>query len=179
MQDIHDIHPPVDVGIDPVIFQAAAAAAALIILIVLAFFAYKRLTRRRKEGPKDQLLLPEPPPPFEQAMQAMKALDERPFTDLRLFYFELTAILKRYIGREYEARVPEMTSQEFGRFLSGLNLPRPVVDDLGQLMDASDHVKYAGSVPVRQMIEQDLSKGKGIIRGISEQLKSQIEEAHV
>ena len=97
MQDIHDIHPPVEVGMDPFILQAALAVLAIVLLSMLIFFLVRRYLKNRKVKGIDQNLLPEPLPPLEQAMEAIKLLKVRQYHDLRQFYFDLTAILKRYI----------------------------------------------------------------------------------
>lgn len=164
MNDIHDIHGPVQVGIDPLIVKLTALVAAGILLIVLLFFLVRRLMTRRKQVAENLLMLPPPLPPFEQAMRALDQLGARRFADLRWFYFELTAILKRYTGAAYGINAPEMTSQEFSRALAGLDIDCRTADRLSDLINASDQVKYAGDVPAEEMIRQDLSRTGQVIR---------------
>ncbi|MCJ7830180.1 MAG: hypothetical protein MUP74_02220, partial [Desulfobacterales bacterium] len=91
MTDIHDILPPVSVGIYapwlvPVLLTLAAAA-----ILAAAWWFWKK----RKQARAIETIVPELPP----EMTAMQALDE--ISDVRqlegrIFYFRLSTILRQY-----------------------------------------------------------------------------------
>ncbi|MBC2710473.1 MAG: hypothetical protein HGJ94_05585 [Desulfosarcina sp.] len=108
MTDIHDILPPVSVGIYapwlvPVLLALAAAA-----ILAVAWWFWKKYKKARII----ETIIPELPP----EMTAMQALDE--ISDVcrlggKTFYFRLSAILRQYVFGRFAVGAPEMTTEEF------------------------------------------------------------------
>lgn len=154
MQDIHDIRPPIQIGFDPMLLKIILILTAGIILLTLLFFLLKKYLKKRKQ-PKGILYLPAPMPPYEAALKALDQLMQREKGDPRLFYFDLTAILRLYIGRSFKINAIEMTSQEFIRGLNLLDLDKEVKTDVVRFLKLCDPIKYAGIVPEKNQVKKD------------------------
>ncbi len=170
MQDIHDIRPPIQVGFDPMLIKIVLMVLVGIILLVLLFFLIKKYFKKRKQ-PKDLKYLPAPIAPYETALKELELLSQTRILDARLFYFKLTAVLKKYIGRSYEINAVEMTSQEFIRGINRLNLDKEVKKDITGFYQRSDSIKYAGIVPEKDRAKEDLLFIKEKIHQIEEDQK--------
>ena len=155
MQDIHDIRPPVPVGFDPMLFKIVLMALGGILFLGLLLFLIKKWLKKRKQ-PKGLKYLPEPLAPYEAALKALDFLFQGEMVDPRLFYFDLTAVLRQYIGRSYNINAIEMTSQEFVKRINRLNLDKAVKRDIARFLKLSDPFKYAGIAPEKDRVKEDL-----------------------
>ncbi len=155
MQDIHDIRPPIQVGFDPMVIKTILMVLGGIILLVLLFFLIKKYLKKRKQ-PKDLKYLPAPVAPYESALKELELLFQTRILDLRLFYFDLTAVLKKYIGRSYGINAVEMTSQEFIKGINQLNLDKTIRKEIAGFHERSDPIRYAGIVPEKDRAKEDL-----------------------
>lgn len=169
MQDIHDIRPPVQVGFDPMLIKIILMVLAGIIVLGLLFFLIKKYLKKSKQ-PKDLKYLPEPMAPYEAALKALDLLFQREMIDPRLFYFDLTAVLRQYIGRSFNINAIEMTSQEFIKHLNRLDLDKGVKKDISKFFKLSDPFKYAGIVPGKDRAKEDLLSIKEKIHQIEKDL---------
>ncbi|MCK5695623.1 MAG: hypothetical protein KAH62_03295 [Desulfobacula sp.] len=179
MQDIHDIRPPVQVGFDPMVIKTILLVSGGIILLVLLFFLIKKYFKKRKQ-PKDLKYLPEPMAPYESALKELELLFQSRVLDPRLFYFDLIAVLKKYIGRSYEINAVEMTSQEFIKGINRLNLDQVAKKDIAGFHERSDPIRYAGIVPGKDRAKEDLLFIKETIHQIEKgliRLKKKKEES--
>ena len=118
MTDIHDILPPVSVGIDtswlvPVLLALAAAA-----MLAAAWWFWKKRTKVRAI----ETIVPELPPEMT-AMRALNEISDVQRLDSKTFYFRMSAILRQYVFGRFSVGAPEMTSEEF----------MPCIDRLGGL----------------------------------------------
>ena len=169
MQDIHDIRPPVQVGFDPMVIKTVLMVLGGIIFLVLLFFLIKKYFKKRKQ-PKDLKYLPVPMAPYESALRELDLLFQSRMLDPRLFYFNLTAVLKKYIGRSYEINAVEMTSQEFIKGINRLNLDKTVKKEIAGFHERSDPIRYAGIVPEKDRAKEDLLFIKETIHQIEKDL---------
>ena len=138
-------------------------------LSVVLLLAWRRL-RRQTCSEVPQLS------PFERAYLELDTLIERNLaeTDVKLFYVELTAIVRRYIERTTGVRAPEQTTEEFLREIGSFATFSP--DDrarLQQFLESADLVKFAGQRPDNQDIEQSFERAKAFI-GIQPQSASEV-----
>lgn len=168
MEDIHDIQPPVQVGIDPLFIKTALIIAGILILAGLLYLLIRFFLQKRKKPSESLRLLPPPLPPLEAALKAISDLENYQAPDLRWFYFQLTAILKKYMGRVFLFHAVEMTTQEFVKAIHKLNLGKDSLSQIIDLMDGSDRIKYAGDIPPEKMIHDDLARMKNIVIRVSE-----------
>jgi hypothetical protein len=162
MQDIHGIRPPVPVGIDPMVFKIMAAVLGGVILIFLLVYLIRKYLKKRKSI-QDLPALVQPPEPYQAAMKDLDRLALGKAADPRLFYFDLTAILRQYMGRSFHINAPEMTSQEFIRSIRAMDLGPDLGQDMARFQTLSDPIKYAGIIPEKDRANQDLSQIRKII----------------
>jgi hypothetical protein len=159
MTDIHDIRPPVPVGIDapwlvPVLLTLAGAA-----LLAALFFWWRRHRKKRTI----ETIVPELPPEMI-AKQALDGIGDVRGQDGKAFYFRLSAILRRYIFGRFGVGAPEMTTEEFLPCIDRLAIDRELARQLKQLCRAMDPVKFAGKRVDEKQMEQDLFFVRGFVR---------------
>jgi hypothetical protein len=176
MQDIHDIRPPVQVGMDPALLKAALIVLALVLLAVGAFFALGYFRRKRSTLKSNLPMLPPPPPPLEAALDGLNRLDDPMVADPRLFYFRLTEIIKRFLGKKFIIKAPEMNTQELIPALKGLGLDRELFSDIREFLLFSDRIKYAGEAPPSSAMEVHLTFARTFVTLVDQKLAGQKEE---
>ncbi|MEO1998481.1 MAG: hypothetical protein ABGZ17_24825 [Planctomycetaceae bacterium] len=94
-------------------------------------------------------------------------------TDVKRFYVELTAIVRRYLERTTGVRAPEQTTEEFLREISGFaTFTSDERERLQQFLESADLVKFAAQRPDKQDIEQSFERAKAFI-GIQPQAASE------
>jgi hypothetical protein len=167
MQGFHDIRPPVPVGLDPMMVKLLLILLGVLLLAGILFLLIRKWRKNRK-GPKDIQAVVLPLSPFEEAAKELDSLAQRSMDDPRLFYFDLTLVLKRYMGRTFGFNAVEMTSEELIREMARLRLEQAVRKEIVQFQVLSDPYKYAGVLPEPTLVKKDM----GLIR----QILSKIEE---
>ncbi len=165
MEDVHDIRPPVEVGFDPNILITIGWIIGAVLVFLLIFYFIKKWLKNRKK-PSDQKIVLPLIPPFEAAMKKIDLLMKKDRTDLRLFYFDLTAIFNDYIGKSFKFQAIEMTSQEFVKQLNQINLDINVKSDIVRFQAKTDPIKYAGTIPQKKQVEIDIGTIKNLIEKI-------------
>jgi hypothetical protein len=166
--DIRDIKPPVEIPLDwKQIALWAAAGAGLLALGTAGYLWYRR--RRRGKG-----LLPvrqEPPRPAHEiafeALARLEASDLLARGEVKIFYIEVSEIIRRYVEGRYGFVALEMTTEEL---LDGLRRAR-VAGEIYELfrvfLERCDLVKFAKYEPpvqshpeimalARQIVEQTM-----------------------
>jgi hypothetical protein len=157
MQDIHDIRPPVLVGMDPLFLRVALIALALLLLGGAAFLVYRYLRRKKSGANSNLLMLPMPLAPLEAALNELGRLDDSMGTHPRQYYFRLTEIIKRFVGRQFNIKAPEMTTQELVPVLRDLGIDRELFADTRDFLLFSDMIKYAGQAPSLSIMNEHLA----------------------
>ena len=176
MQDIHAIKPPVQAGFDPMILKIVLMVAAGAVILTLLFFLIKKLWQKKqqKNNPK---LLPAPLPPCETALKQLDLFINSSLSSPRLFYFDLTAILRNYIGQSFNITAIEMTSQEFIKNLNALDIDKKVKQKISKFVNLSDCFKYEGTIPSKNQTNKDLLLIREIILQIEKTIKKTTEKA--
>ena len=154
MQDIHDIRPPVQVGFDPMLIKIILMVLGGILVLAVLFFLIRKWLKTRKHS-KFLKYLPEPIVPYEAALKELDLLFQTRMVDPRLFYFDLSAVIRKYIGRSFNISAVEMTSQEFIKGINRLNLDKTIKKDIAGFLKLSDPFKYAGIVPGKDLVKED------------------------
>ncbi len=132
---------------------STAALAGVAVVVVAGAIWWLRRRRVAKAGP--------PPTPAELAFLELQRLREkqqiRP--DVKLFYVELTAIVRRYIERTTGIRAPEQTTQEFLREISRRReFPAEESHRLMSFLEAADLVKFAAHQPRQEDVEESFRR---------------------
>ncbi len=154
MQDIHGIRPPVSVGFDPTLLKTILIVSGVVLLLILLFFLIKKFWKKKLTD--DLKYLPEPLPAFETAIKQLDLLLQSLLPDPRLFYFDLTAVLRNYIGRSFNINAIEMTSQEFIKNLNLFDIDSEIKNSISKFLNLSDSFKYAGMTPSKKQADKDL-----------------------
>lgn len=164
MQDIHDIRSPIQVGMD---VSWIAPVLAGILVLVLVFVLIRKWMKNRNSH-QTAKLLPEPLSPYDAAMRELVALSENSIHNLRLFYFDLTLLLRKYIGARYQIHANEMTSQQFLSCIRTLEIDEKQKHRMAEFYKNCDPYKYAGIVPGPSRVQSDLEIVTDMIRQIEQ-----------
>jgi hypothetical protein len=164
MTDIHDILPPVSVGIDAPWLVSVLLALAAAVILAAAWWFWKK----RKKAREIETIVPELPP----EMTAMRALDE--ISDVRrwdgkTFYFRLSAILRQYVFGRFAVGAPEMTTEEFLPCIDRLDMDKTLGQRLRALCRAMDPVKFGGETAMEKQMETDLLFAREFVRKTTKQ----------
>ena len=131
-------------------------------------------------------------PPFDRAKQRLAELDARKLIEqnrVKLYYVELTDIVRTFIEREMNIPALESTTDELletiGDFnqSSKLNIPSETLAKLKRLLQDADLVKFAKSKPLLNEIELHRNDAEKIIeimhplqKEAEKKLKEELEE---
>jgi hypothetical protein len=159
MTDIHDIKPALSMGADLAWLYWVAGGLAMLALGVLGWW----LWQRRRPLPAGAA----PPPPVPPEMVAFEALDALAAfaeTDPKRFYFELSAVLRRYIESRYGFPAAEMTTEELLPRLDRLPLEPELTGPLKAFCRETDPIKFAGAAAALEQILRDLAFARDFVR---------------
>ena len=85
-------------------------------------------------------------------------------SDVKLFYVELTGIVRRYIERTKGVRAPEQTTQEFLDEISRRkDFPAEQSRRLRSFLEAADLVKFAAHQPHKEDIEESFRRAEAFV----------------
>jgi hypothetical protein len=159
MLDIHDIQPPVSVGIDapwlvPVLLGLAAAA-----ILAAGWWFWKK----HKKDRSIETIVPELPPEMT-AMQALGEIADVRRLDGKAFYFRLSAILRQYVFGRFAVGAPEMTTEEFIPCINRLNMDKSLAQRLKGLCRTMDPVKFGSETAVEKQMETDLMFAREFVK---------------
>ena len=136
--------------------------ALLTVAAILAAIGWWR--RHRK------LNAPPPPTPRELASKELDALLARHLAerDVKLFYVELTAVVRRYIERTTGVHAPEQTTEEFLREISRRGtFANEEGRRLRSFLEAADLVKFAAHQPREGDVEESVDRARAFVGLVS------------
>jgi hypothetical protein len=81
--------------------------------------------------------------PYEEAMRALKALAKTGAGDAKVYYSELSDILRNYVLRQFRISSFQRTSEELILQLSKVDMPKDSFIGLAQTLRTTDFVKFA------------------------------------
>jgi len=150
-------------------------------LILLAIGLYFWLRK------KDIKILHKPKiPPFIIAMDRLKELDQKHLIKakkLKLFYIELTDIIRHYIEDDLSISALESTSDELVETISDfnesshLNINKETIDKLNKLLKSADLVKFAKFKPDLVQAEADRLITEYILNGLKPKTETEVKDA--
>ena len=159
MTDIHDILPPIAVGLDASWGILVLIALAVALLLGAAWWLWKKF--RKKKG--IETVVPELPPEL-LARQGLYEISDVRRWEGKAFYFRLSAILRQYVFGRFAVGAPEMTTEEFLPCIEGLPLEKEMAMRLRRLCRAMDPVKFGGASVMEKQMEQDLMFAREFVR---------------
>jgi hypothetical protein len=127
-------------------------AAALLGIGAVVYYLWRR-RRTREEAP-----YVDPRPSWEIAYADLAVLKDRNLPaqgELKRFYFELSDIMKRYIGKKFEVNAVDMTTIEIGDALDGVDLDNDIHRDFMAFFEHGDLVKFAKYIPPEERPDAD------------------------
>ena len=151
MTDIHDIKPLLEIG-GQWPWLAYLACATVLLLLGLAWWFWKH--RRSPAEPLDkgqpQLAAD------EEALTALDALASETGLAPKLFFFRLSAILRRYVERRYSFPAAEMTTEELIPHMDRLPLDHALNESFKSFCREADPIKFAGTMAGPQRAQHHL-----------------------
>jgi len=138
--------------------------ALLIIIGIILYFVL------RDKPTEEEILLRIPP--FDAAKKRLKELDGKELISqnkIKLYYVELTDIVRTFIERELNIPALESTTDELLETItdfnssSKLNIPKDTLIKLQKLLQEADLVKFAKSKPLQNEISLHRMDAEGII----------------
>jgi hypothetical protein len=147
----------------------------LVLLIVIAVILYFVLRDKVKHYERINRI-----PPFDLAKQRLKELDSKKLLEenkIKLYYVELTDIVRTFIEREMNIPALESTTDELLETItdfnssSKLNIPEETIIKLQKLLQEADLVKFAKSKPLIDEIETHRSSAEVIIDNLHPKTK--------
>ena len=106
------------------------------------------------------------PPPHVIALDALERLAENLPTareQFKPFYFELSYVLRRYLGQRFDFPGAELTTTEMVSTLREVDPSEVSVDDVTRWLRACDRVKFAGYIPGARRAENDLERAMDFV----------------
>jgi hypothetical protein len=131
---------------------------ALAVLLAVGLVLLRRRRRPADERPLSPVEL------AEREFQALEADDPLARGDVKGFYVELTAIVRRYIERRTGIRAPEQTTQEFLRAMqTGASIPTAMQERLAAFLESADLVKFAALEPAPEDIGRSRQRAREFV----------------
>ncbi len=151
----------------------------IVLIIVIGIILYFVLKDKVIHYEKDKLQ------PFDRAMQRLKELDSKQLLEqhkIKLYYVELTDIVRTFIEREMNIPALESTTDELLETIidfndsSNLKIPKETIDKLKKLLQEADLVKFAKSKPVSNEIEAHRGSAENIIDNLHPKIVDKIKQ---
>jgi hypothetical protein len=135
--------------------------AVFIILLAFVYCAY-RYYQKVVRSRKPQKIAAAPPKPFNQiAEEAINALDPADYFQKGLFrdyYFELTALVRRFLAGNYKIDALEKTSYELIEEMERVERDYEKIKLLDQFFQTADLVKFAKDRPSLAIMREAKNK---------------------
>ncbi len=151
MTDIHDILPPVSVGINAPWMVPVLLTLAVAVMLAAAWWFWKKRINPRTI----KTIVPELPPEMT-AMRALNDISDVQRIDSKTFYFRLSAILRQYVFDRFAVGAPEMTTEEFIPCIDRMHIDMDLTRRLKRLCRDMDPVKFGAETAVENQMETDL-----------------------
>lgn len=158
LNDLRPVAAPVDIP-DPSRTSSLVYIAAGIAILIAALLLFRRLFKRK--GPQEPELTPQQLAWREFQDLLSSKLSE---TDLKEYFVELTAVVRRYIERTTGVNAPDQTTEEFLREINRQKLFGSEVNmRLEAFLESADLVKFAGLQPDEDAVKQSTQRAKQFI----------------
>jgi len=132
-----------------------------ILLAAMVFFIVLWVLSKRKPAKEEDVILVSPEKYAWQSLQALLEKDYISSKNYRLFYFELTMIVCKFIEGKYNINAPGQTTEEFLHAIANSDVFDALTQkNLQEFMEAADIVKYAAHTPIASDIETSFEKAK-------------------
>jgi hypothetical protein len=133
----------------------------IFLLLIAAALIFLRL--RKKSGLAEFV---DSRPAWEIGFEKLALLREKRLLDQdkpKLYYIELTEIIRWFLGRVYKVTVLDMTTDEFLEQFREMDLPSELYDRTSSFLRFGDLVKFAKQEVIRARADGDFDVAHGII----------------
>jgi hypothetical protein len=133
---------------------------ALLVLILGLILYVKFRKKKEKYAPEMQLSLK------EKVLREIDALVEKRIWEqegLKEHYFQLSLILRAYLGQRYTLSLMDKTSYQIEALLTQLNLHQELQREINAMLNQADLVKFAKSSPDIAELTRGLQRAKDIV----------------
>ena len=134
-----------------------------VLLLALADYYFFRKRNRTESALSRSMQLPA----HEYAVRRLDALEKKQLWQVgqaRLYYAELTHILREYLEKRYHIPALESVSEEIFRHLHHTDFPDSLLPDLKKLLLESDLVKFAQAEPPASFHSEAMRIVREIVR---------------
>ena len=125
-----------------------ARNVTIITLLVLGAIAAYIIRRRRRRAMPAEII--DPRPAYEIAFEALAMLRERDLPgqgEVRLFYFELSEIIRAYLGKQFGFAALDMTTEEIDDLITARGTGPELRLEIVTFLEHADLVKFAKYIP--------------------------------
>ena len=155
-QEIRDIRPPVYFPANHIFIYLFIA----IVCVAVVVYLVRRILLKKPQACNEPALI-RLRPAHEAAFEALRALKEKKLIEkgfVKEYYFELSAIIRRYLESRFSIKAVEMTTEEF---LQALRQSQILAGEhkniLKQFLQHADLVKFAKYGPTREEADKSFS----------------------
>ncbi len=175
-KDIKSLKDLIEIKGDPFyILKYVIIAVVLIIAVILVILWIKK--RKKKAGVVEKPLLS----PLEELELRIKELSERKLFEkgkIKLFFLELTQVLKHFLHRTYQFNAEDFTTYETLYDLKRREKEALILNNMEFLFNTADLVKFAKFIPDAEVLGEVLKKIEGTI-DLYKQRLSALEQENV
>lgn len=169
-KDIQDIKPPLSVR--PNFIRYILLGLAALALLVGAIILLVKILRKRKEAAKSGFIIPaRREPPHVTALRKLSEIEAAGLPqkgEIKLYYIEISEVVRQYIGERFGIFTMERTSDEILRDLRTKNIQRDHMDMTSSFLIDSDMVKFAKYRPNIPICKDDMARAIKIIENTME-----------
>jgi hypothetical protein len=158
--DIHDLKTLIE--FKPKIPLWYYFAGGLLLILIVAVLVWWRIRRGRKKPTKPIDLRP----PWEIASERLAILREKNYPasgEFKLYYVELSEIIRDFSQRIYEIPVLDMTTWEFLTAIVQKDVEEKLYNRLKRFLEFADLVKFAKLIPDLERVDFDFEEAVGMI----------------
>ena len=159
MTDIIDIRPPESIWVAPELWQVLLFGAMTVVLLLLLLAGI--WWWRKKRASRTETVPPQPPDVL--ALGRLNELAGRADMSVKRYYFNLSAILRRYIEGRFGVEAMEMTAEELTPRLEQLDLAQSLEQDVRRFIKSSDLIKFAKQGADTDQMTSDTALVKGFV----------------
>lgn len=137
-------------------FRGMVVCIIIAIVCYGCYWFYRRFLKKK----------PAPLSPWAQALAELSKLQMQPYETKeqgKQFYFQITDILKRYIGARFNLDTYGKTDEELVSFLQGQKLTVAIKDGIADITQGCVFIKFAGQEAMQEQIKRHLDLGVHLV----------------
>ena len=154
--EIRDIRPPVPLRS----FFYLYCLLAVIFVVAVIFFASKMIKQKYRVSALKAEIIPAHILAYEE-LERLKNKNYIATDRVKIYFDELSDIVRRYLENRFGLRAPEMTTEEFLNYVRGQSLlAQPHKQLLKEFLEKCDLVKFAKYHPSKEEIDSAFDSAK-------------------